>query len=110
MWRVLAQGMQVFIVLVDASRQHSRDEAREILGSFRRVAPQVPYVVAVNRWVEGHDLDGLAMDLGLGRGEVSQLVRADIRDHGQGTALLQFALQFVTPRPDHRPIEQPVGG
>lgn len=109
MWRVLSHGMRVYVVLVDASRQHSRDEARQILRSFRLVAPQTPFVVAVNRWVEGHDLNGLALDLGLGRADVARLVRADVRDLTQGTELLQFALQFVSPR-DEALAAHPVGG
>jgi signal recognition particle receptor subunit beta len=48
MWEILAEGMLGFIVLVDAQREESHDEAAEILDFFRHSA-SVPYVVAVNK-------------------------------------------------------------
>ena len=97
MWRILGEGMRVFVVLVDASRQHSRDQAREILRTFRRMAPGAPYVVAVNRWDEQDDVDRMVLSLGLTADDVPRLVRADVRDHATGVALLQLALQHVVP-------------
>ncbi|MDP8970487.1 MAG: ATP/GTP-binding protein [Actinomycetota bacterium] len=52
MWQILAEGMLGFVVLVDAQREDSLQEAAEILAFFRDAA-QVPYVVAVNK----HDGD-----------------------------------------------------
>jgi signal recognition particle receptor subunit beta len=99
LWRILSEGMRVFVVLVDASRQHSRDQAREILTTFRAMAPDAPFVVAVNRWDESDDVDRMVLSLGLATSDVPRLVRADLRDHGTGIALLQFALQHVRPLP-----------
>ncbi len=48
MWEILGEGMLGYIVLVDATRQDSLDEAVSILDAFRRMA-RVPYVVALNR-------------------------------------------------------------
>ena len=48
MWEILAEGMLGFIVLVDASRAESLEEAEGILAFFRDVA-RVPYVVGVNK-------------------------------------------------------------
>jgi signal recognition particle receptor subunit beta len=48
MWEILAEGMLGFVVLVDAKREDSYAEAREILDFFESGA-QVPYVVAVNK-------------------------------------------------------------
>jgi small GTP-binding protein len=107
MWRILGEGMRVFVVLVDASRRHSRDEAREILRTFRRMTPDTPFVVAVNRWDEADDVDRMVLALGLTPADVPRLVRADARDRAVGVALLQFALQHVVPRPGAAPAVPP---
>lgn len=54
MWEILAEGMLGFVVLVDATRESSYEEAADILGSFRQGA-DVPYVVAVNKGDEEPD-------------------------------------------------------
>jgi signal recognition particle receptor subunit beta len=48
MWEILGEGMLGYVVLVDAEREDSLQEAAAILGAFRRMA-RVPYVVALNR-------------------------------------------------------------
>ena len=48
MWEILAEGMLGFIVMVDAQREESLAESREILAFFRETA-DVPFVVAVNK-------------------------------------------------------------
>jgi hypothetical protein len=48
MWEILSEGMLGFLVLVDAQRDASVEEAAEILQYFRDVA-DVPFVVAVNK-------------------------------------------------------------
>jgi len=48
MWEILGEGMLGYIVLVDADRPESLDEAADILAAFRRMA-RVPFVVALNR-------------------------------------------------------------
>src|ERR1700759_2764987 len=48
MWEILGEGMLGYVVLVDADRPDSLDEAVGILAAFRRMA-HVPYVVALNR-------------------------------------------------------------
>ena len=48
MWEILGEGMLGYIVLLDATRQESTEEAQAILEAFRRMA-RVPYVVALNR-------------------------------------------------------------
>jgi small GTP-binding protein len=53
MWEILGEGMLGYVVLVDASRPESLQEAHGILAAFRRMA-RVPYVVALNR-AEGTD-------------------------------------------------------
>ena len=48
MWEILAEGMLGFVILVDAQREASYEEAAEILQFFKEAA-DVPYVVAVNK-------------------------------------------------------------
>jgi len=53
MWEILGEGMLGYVLLVDATRPDSLDEAVGILEAFRRMA-RVPFVVALNR-AEGMD-------------------------------------------------------
>jgi small GTP-binding protein len=53
MWEILGEGMLGYVLLVDASRQDSLDEAVGILEAFRKMA-RVPFVVGLNR-SEGMD-------------------------------------------------------
>ena len=48
MWEILGEGMIGYLLLVDAEREDSIDEAASILEAFRTMA-RVPYVVALNR-------------------------------------------------------------
>lgn len=48
MWRILAEGMIGFVVMVDATRPASVAEAADMLAFFTDVA-EVPFVVAVNK-------------------------------------------------------------
>jgi uncharacterized protein len=48
MWEVLGEGMLGYVVLIDADRPESVQEAVAILAAFRKMA-SVPFVVALNR-------------------------------------------------------------
>jgi small GTP-binding protein len=48
MWEILGEGMLGYVLLLDAARPESIQEARGILDAFRRMA-RVPFVVALNR-------------------------------------------------------------
>ncbi len=48
MWEILGEGMIGYLLLIDAEREDSIEEAVAIHESFRRMA-RVPYVVALNR-------------------------------------------------------------
>ena len=48
MWEILGEGMLGYVLLVDATRPDSLDEAVGILDAFRRMA-RVPFVVGLNR-------------------------------------------------------------
>src|SRR3954469_16636125 len=53
MWEILGEGMLGYVLLVDASREDSLQEAAGILQAFRKMA-HVPFVVGLNR-AEGLD-------------------------------------------------------
>ena len=53
MWEILGEGMLGYVLLVDATRPDSLDEAVGILQAFRKMA-HVPFVVGLNR-SEGMD-------------------------------------------------------
>ncbi len=55
MWEILGEGMLGYVLLVDATRPESLEEAASILEVFRRMA-RVPFVVGLNR---GSALDEL---------------------------------------------------
>ena len=55
MWEILGEGMLGYVVLVDATRPESLDEAATIVQAFRKMA-HVPFVVGLNR-AEGLDED-----------------------------------------------------
>jgi small GTP-binding protein len=48
MWEILGEGMLGYVLLVDATREDSLQEAVPILEAFRRMA-RVPFVVGLNR-------------------------------------------------------------
>ena len=48
MWEILGEGMLGYVLLVDATRPESIEEAVSILAAFRKMA-KVPFVVAMNR-------------------------------------------------------------
>ena len=48
MWEILGEGMLGYVLLIDASRPDSLEEAVGILAAFRKMA-RVPFVVALNR-------------------------------------------------------------
>ena len=48
MWEILGEGMLGYVLLLDANRPDSLEEAVGILDAFRRMA-RVPFVVALNR-------------------------------------------------------------
>ena len=70
MWEILGEGMLGYVVLLDATRPDSLDEAVGILAAFRKMA-KVPFVVGLNRTdsvsadVEARVRDVLGLDPGV---------------------------------------------
>lgn len=99
-WRILAQGMEGFVVLVDTSRQFSVDDARLILGKFNDISPGTPYVVGVSRWTGRGDPDKLARYLGIDPANLLVSMReVDVREEAQSIDLLQHLLAKIETTP-----------
>ena len=56
MWEIHGEGMLGYVLLIDASRPETLEEAASILDAFRRMA-RVPFVVALNRTEDDAELD-----------------------------------------------------
>lgn len=109
MWEILAEGMLGFVLVVDADRPESFDEARGILEFFTDIA-EVPFIVAVNK-IDGAVDDTLATVRDrLGIPDDVTVVACDARrreDVKQAlVALLQAVLEYLVGGPgDGRALE-----
>ena len=94
MWEILGEGMLGYVLLVDAERPDSLDEAIGILGAFRRMA-RVPFVVALNRsaGMDQQQEDEIRQQLGL-EPEVA-LLACDATDKESVKAVLLALLYSV---------------
>jgi small GTP-binding protein len=101
MWRILFQGADGFVVLVDASRPESVSEAVAMLGTFRGMDPDVNFVVGANRTSEGTagraELDGLAVAFAV---PLEQIVTVDVITADSCVELLLTLLDRVLARTD----------
>ena len=94
MWEILGEGMLGYVLLVDAERPDSLEEAIGILGAFRRMA-RVPFVVALNRsaGMDQQQEDEIRQQLGL-EPEVA-LLACDATDKESVKAVLLALLYSV---------------
>jgi len=94
MWEILGEGMLGYVLLVDAERPDSLEEAVGILGAFRRMA-RVPFVVALNRsaGMDQQQEDEIRQQLGL-EPEVA-LLACDATDKESVKAVLLALLYSV---------------
>lgn len=94
MWEILAEGMLGFIVLVDAEREESFEEAADILSFFNEAA-DVPYVVAVNKGQDEADSGVERARKWLRLPDHVRCVGVDARDKGSVKATLLELLYAV---------------
>jgi signal recognition particle receptor subunit beta len=93
MWEILGEGMLGYVLLVDADRPDSLEEAVSIRAAFRRMA-HVPFVVGLNRAVsldatrEAEIRDRLDLDLDV------PIVACDVTDRESVKSVL-LALLFA---------------
>ena len=108
MWELLAQNMDGYLVLVDASRSVSISQAADVVAAFQRIAPAAPRLVAVSRWA---DPAGTRVQLGRLLGtSPSALVDCDPRDLTQCTAVLRILLDGVHTLESRRATTEPSNG
>jgi len=50
LWKILSIGMDGYILMIDSGDLESIKEAEKIYGFFRRLAPRIPHVIAVNKY------------------------------------------------------------
>lgn len=98
MWEILAEGMLGFVLLVDASRPTSIDEAARIHRHFAELA-EVPFVVAVNK-ATGREASIVVDDVRqrMMLPDEVPVLAADARDRGDVKQVLLALLRQV---PDH---------
>jgi uncharacterized protein len=98
MWDILAEGMLGFVLLVDAERDDSVDEARRIREHFTAIA-DVPYVVVVNK-VDGEQASEVVAQAraGLGLPDAIPAIAADVRDREDVKRALVELLRGVLAR------------
>jgi signal recognition particle receptor subunit beta len=79
MWEILGEGMLGYVLLIDANRADSLQEARGILDAFRRMA-RVPFVVAMNRSSGVDEVEEARLRQVLGVDGATPLVACDATD------------------------------
>ena len=102
MWEILGEGMLGYVLLVDATRPDSIDEAVGILAAFRKMA-RVPFVVALNR-TEGLDPAGESrIRSALQLADQVPVVPCDATDRESVKAVLLALLYSVVDQIDQTP-------
>ena len=96
MWPMLAQGMAGYVLLVDASRLQAQAQLKSIVRRFAAFAPDVPFVLAANRWdPDSLSREQLAEFVGV-PGDC--VVACDPRDAQQTHDLLAHLLRDIASR------------
>jgi signal recognition particle receptor subunit beta len=94
MWEILSEGMLGYVLLIDASRPESLDEAVSILGAFRTMA-HVPFVVGFNRADNLDDTDEGRIRGALDIGHDVPIVPCDVTDRESVKGVLLALLYAV---------------
>ncbi len=99
MWRILAEGADAYLVLLDASRPESVQEAAEILQAFRALDDTRPFAIGATR-LSGQPGERSAVALALDVAE-DLIVALDVREPSQCTDLLLVLLEQVLYDTEH---------
>ncbi len=99
MWEILGEGMLGYILLIDATREDSLEEAVGILAAFRKMA-HVPFVVALNRAAGMDPSDEERVRDVLDLGEDVPVVPCDATDRESVKAVLLALLYSVVDQLD----------
>jgi uncharacterized protein len=104
MWDILAEGMLGFVLLVDAERADSVDEARRIREHFSAIA-DVPYVVVVNKLVgPGAAAEVARVRHHLGVPDAVPVLVADVRRREDVKQVVIALLQVVLTRVERHTV------
>jgi uncharacterized protein len=103
MWDILAEGMLGFVLLVDAERADSIDEAHRIREHFTAIA-DVPYVVVVNKVAGSRDEATLVAQARerLALPDEVPAIAGDVRDREDVKRVLLALLRGVLARVEDR--------
>jgi signal recognition particle receptor subunit beta len=104
MWEILGEGMLGYILLLDASRQDSLDEAVGILAAFRKMA-RVPFVVELNRSEGLEPADEATVRSALELDDAVPVVPCDATDRESVKSVLLALLYSVVDAIDGAPAE-----
>ena len=104
MWEILGEGMLGYVLLLDADREDSLQEAVGILAAFRKMA-RVPFVVALNRAAGIDPSDEERVRSVLELGEDVPVVPCDATDRESVKSVLLSLLYSVV---DSLDVPEPV--
>lgn len=99
MWEILGEGMLGYVLLVDATRPDSIEEAVGILAAFRKMA-RVPFVVGLNRAAGLDPSDEARVRAALELGDEVPVVPCDATDRESVKAVLLALLYSVVDQLD----------
>ncbi|MDP3711827.1 MAG: ATP/GTP-binding protein [Mycobacteriales bacterium] len=99
MWEILGEGMLGYVLLVDATRPDSIEEAVGILAAFRKMA-RVPFVVGLNRAAGLDPSDEARVRAALALGDEVPVVPCDATDRESVKAVLLALLYSVVDQLD----------
>src|SRR3954465_1200730 len=105
MWEILGEGMLGYVLLVDANRPDSLDEAVGILRAFRKMA-HVPFVVGLNRADGIDELEERRVRDALGLAADVPVVPCDATDRESVKAVLLALLYAVVDSLDNAAAAQ----
>ncbi|MBW3640682.1 MAG: ATP/GTP-binding protein [Actinobacteria bacterium] len=99
MWEILGEGMLGYILLIDATREDSLEQAVGILAAFRKMA-RVPFVVALNHADGLEPLEEERVRSVLELAEDTPVVPCDATDRESVKSVLLALLYCVVDRID----------
>jgi uncharacterized protein len=99
MWEILGEGMLGYVLLVDATRPDSIEEAVGILAAFRKMA-RVPFVVGLNRAAGLDPSDEARVRAALELGDEVPVVPCDATDRESVKSVLLALLYSVVDQLD----------
>ncbi|MDQ3715511.1 MAG: ATP/GTP-binding protein, partial [Actinomycetota bacterium] len=106
MWEILGEGMLGYILLIDATREDSLEQAVGILAAFRKMA-RVPFVVALNHADGLEPLEEERVRSVLELAEDTPVVPCDATDRESVKSVLLALLYCVVDQIDGLPLLGP---